>query len=79
MILILQSQKFQLPTKKVRYAMAASATTKKRGINLDELQQEVEKLLSLLRDRQPGLMCWNEFLHERIKNLHALTSQALGK
>lgn len=59
--------------------MAASTTTEeKKGVNLDELQQEAEKLLSLLNDRQPGLMTWNEFLHERIKKLHALTSQALG-
>ena len=51
----------------------------KKGINLDDLQQETEKLLALLNDREPGLMTWNEFLHERLQNLHKLTSQALGK
>jgi hypothetical protein len=51
----------------------------KKCINLDELQQETEKLLALLKDKQPGLMTWNEFVHERLQNLHKLTSRALGK
>ena len=55
------------------------ATTPEKGINLDELQQEAEKLVSLLKDRQPGLMTWNEFIQERLQNLHRLTSQALDK
>lgn len=50
-----------------------------RGINLDELQQEAEKLLSLLKDRQMGLMSWNGCFCERLKSMHALTSRALGK
>ena len=49
------------------------------GVNLDALQQETEKLLALLKDRQPGLMTWNEFMQERLQNLHKLASQALGK
>jgi len=49
------------------------------GINLDELQQETQKLMALLKDRQPGLTTWNQFLQERLTNLHQLTSQALGK
>jgi hypothetical protein len=32
------------------------------GISLDELQSETEKLLSLLKDRQPGLFIWNRLL-----------------
>lgn len=52
---------------------------KKEGINLDELQQEMERLLALFKDRKPGLMTWNEFLHERLQNLHKLASRALGK
>ena len=58
---------------------ASSLPGRKKGVNLDELQQETEKLLALLKDRQPGLMTWNEFLHERLQNLHTLTSKALGK
>lgn len=50
-----------------------------KGINLDDLQQETEKLLALLTDRQPGLMTWNMFMQESLQNLHELTSQALGK
>lgn len=50
-----------------------------KGINLDKLQRETEKLLALLKDRQPGLMTWNDFLRDRLTNLHKLTSQALGK
>ena len=52
---------------------------KKNGIKLDDLQRETEKLLALLNDRQPGLISWNEFMHERLQNLHELTSQALDK
>ncbi len=48
------------------------------GINLDELQAEAEKLVSLLKDRQLGLMSRNQFLSERIKNIHALISQAMS-
>ena len=35
------------------------------SIDLDQLQNETEKLLSLLKDRQPGLMAWNIFLKEK--------------
>lgn len=55
------------------------ATTEAEGNSLDELQVEAEKLLSLLRDRQPGLVTWNKFLLQRLETLHNLTSQALGK
>lgn|GEM_PF-3880127 len=41
---------------------------------LNELQQETEKLLALLTDRQPGLRSWNEFLGERLQKLHFLAS-----
>ena len=58
---------------------AKKGEDEKQGISLDDLQQETEKLLALLKDRQPGLMTWNEFMHERLQNLHKLTSQALGK
>ena len=48
-------------------------------IDLNDLQQETEKLLTLLEDRQPGMTTWNEFVRERLQNLHKLASQALGK
>ncbi len=51
----------------------------KKGINLDELQQEAEKLLVLLKDRQMGMMTWDDFMRERLQKIHTLTSKALGK
>jgi hypothetical protein len=45
-------------------------------MNLDELQAEVEKLLALLRDRQPGLMTWNMFLHERLGAIQKMLEAA---
>ena len=60
-------------------AITENTWSVKKGFNLDELQQETKKLLSLLENRQPGLMTWNEFLYERLQGLYKLTSQALGK
>ncbi len=62
-----------------KQASAKKPEGEKKGINLDDLQQETEKLLALLNDRQPGLMSWNEFVQERLQNLYKLTSQALDK
>jgi hypothetical protein len=45
-------------------------------MNLDDLQAEVEKLLSLLNNRQPGLMSWNNALYERLKNIKELAEKA---
>lgn len=45
-------------------------------MNLDELQREVEKLSSLLNDRQPGTMTWNMFLSERLTNIKKLIEKA---
>ena len=45
-------------------------------MNLDEVQTEVEKLLSLLNDRQPGTMTWNSFLSERLHTIHGLIEKA---
>lgn len=50
-----------------------------KGINLDDLQRETEKLSGLLKDRQPGLITWNEALREQLQKMHQLTAQALGK
>lgn len=52
---------------------------KEKGIDLDELQSEAEKLVSLLKDRQPGLMTWNNFLRERLEAIHQLTSKVFNK
>lgn len=52
---------------------------KKQTINLDELQEQVEKLLNLLNDRQPFYISWVMFVNERLQIIHRLTSQALGK
>jgi hypothetical protein len=64
--------------------MATASTARKEsapaatGVNLDELQTEAERLVALLKDRQPGLMSWNGFLKERIDNMHRLTTAALA-
>ena len=58
------------------------ATTKKEkkvGVDLDKVQEEAEKLLSLLKNPHPGLSAWNEFVQKCLENLNSLTSQALGK
>lgn len=45
-------------------------------MNLDDLQNEVEKLLALLKDRQQGLMSWNVFLAERLEKVQKLIASA---
>ncbi len=45
-------------------------------MDLDELESEVEKLLALLRNRQPGLMTWNMFLGERLKSIVDMAARA---
>ena len=45
-------------------------------MNLDELQIEIEKLLSLLKDRQPGLITWNMFLGERLEAIKKMLDAA---
>lgn len=50
-----------------------------KGPNLDLLQEEVEKLMALLKDRQTGTMSWNMFLQERLEKLHTLLSKVLNK
>lgn len=62
-----------------KQASVKKSDGEKKSVSLDDLQQEIEKLLALLKDRQPGLMTWNEFMQKRLQNLHKLTSQALGK
>lgn len=45
-------------------------------MNLNELQAEIEKLLSLLKDRQQGCMSWNIFLEERLRNIVNMAASA---
>ncbi len=59
--------------------MSNPAISKKPGIiDLDELQTEAERLLSLLKDRQHGLISWNLYLKERIENIHRISSVVVG-
>lgn len=37
--------------------------------DLNEIQEEAEKLVALLKDRQPGLFTWNMMVLRRIKNI----------
>lgn len=41
-------------------------------ISLDDLQEQTEKLLHLLKDRQPGLMTWHQFMSERINCIYRM-------
>ena len=41
-----------------------------KGIDLDELQAEAEKLVALLENRELGLSTWHEFLRKRLITLH---------
>ena len=59
--------------------MTALINKEKKGINLDELQEETEKFLSLLKEREVGLMTWNMSIFERLEKMHTLISKALGK
>lgn len=65
--------------KGLKTAQTATTTIPKGTISLDELQQEVEKLLALLKDRQPGQLTWHGFMVERLTRLNTLTSIALCK
>lgn len=37
--------------------------------NIDELKEEVKGLLHLLEDPHPGLMTWQQMVHNRIKKI----------
>lgn len=50
---------------------------KERVIDLDRLQQEAENLLSLLKNRQPGLATWNTAATDRFKGLAKLILKAI--
>jgi hypothetical protein len=45
-------------------------------IDLDVLQKETEKLLSLLQDRHQGLSSWNELLREQLETMAEMAKKA---
>lgn len=47
----------------------AAMTELSKAVDLNELQLAVEKLVSLLKDRHPGLVTWNEALWDCIQNI----------
>lgn len=57
----------------------AKTSTPEKVLDLDELQQEAQKLVALLKDRQPGLMTWNEMVRDRLTSIHAMTERYFGK
>ena len=51
-------------------------TVENFNMNLDELQKETERPLALLKDRQPGIMTWNDFMRERLQSVVDLAASA---
>jgi hypothetical protein len=49
----------------------------KRSLNLDQLQEESDKMSNLLKDRQTGMVSWHQFMHERVNNMYSLVAQGL--
>ena len=47
----------------------------KEGIDFDDLQQNVEGLLTLLKFRDTDLSSWHKFVKKRLQNLHKFTSK----
>ncbi|MEK7653242.1 MAG: hypothetical protein AAB358_02080 [Patescibacteria group bacterium] len=41
-------------------------------IGFDDLQQRLEKLVNLLKERETGCFTWHEMLNEQLKKLHGL-------
>jgi len=50
-----------------------------QGVDLDELQAEAEKLVALLKDREPGHMTWHMCMRERLIKLDTIIALALNK
>ena len=46
------------------------AKTEQAEISHDRLQEEAEKLVALLKDREVGLFSWHILLNERLKTIH---------
>ena len=47
-------------------------TEQKPDVSHDRLQEEAEKLVALLKDREVGLFSWHMLLNERLKTIHDL-------
>ncbi|HSV94616.1 MAG TPA: hypothetical protein VLH94_01365 [Spirochaetia bacterium] len=60
-----------LETQKLKFAAVP------RTMNLDEFQVEIEKMLSLLKDRQTGMISWYGFFLDRLKSLHSMISRVV--
>lgn len=48
----------------------AVARREEMNIALDQIQEQAEKLLALLKDRQLGLSTWHEFVDNRITEIY---------
>lgn len=47
-------------------------TKQKSEVSYDKLQEEAEKLVALLKDRETGMFSWHMLLNERLKTIHDL-------
>jgi len=54
------------------------AENQKTEITHDKLQEEAEKLVSLLKDREVGLFSWHMLLNKRLKSIHDLLCPLFG-
>jgi hypothetical protein len=51
----------------------------KPTVSLDGLQEECEKLLALLKDRQPGLISWHFEFNNRLSGLYTILAPLYGR
>ncbi|MCC6934210.1 MAG: hypothetical protein IT406_00740 [Candidatus Yanofskybacteria bacterium] len=56
----------------------AGKAKQEKSVDLGELKDETTKLLALLEDPQPGTMAWNDFMRDRLQNLHALIAPVVS-
>gem|GEM_PF-1753269 len=59
--------------------VASQRTEGNTNVALNKLQEQIELLLALLKDRQPDSTAWNEFVVESLQNVDKLVAQALGR
>ncbi len=62
-----------------KQASAKKPEGEKKSVNNEELIQETERLLSLLKERECGMFTWHEAVHERLDKMHELIRIATGK
>ncbi len=48
------------------------------AVKLDDFEREVEKLLSLVKYREFGLLAWSSFLEGQLTKVHEMSEQMLG-